>query len=58
MSLNILTNCLQDNVRILLGDVSHWSLLGVKGLRVAGLNTKTKLFTDLFTSDKLSFLFG
>ena len=31
ISLNILITCLLDNVRILLGEVSCWSLLGVKG---------------------------
>ena len=33
ISLNILVTCLLDNVRILWGEVSCWSLLGVKGLR-------------------------
>ena len=33
ISLNILVACLLDNVRILWGEVSCWSLLGVKGLR-------------------------
>ena len=32
ISLNILITCLLDNVRILLGEVSCWSLLGIKGL--------------------------
>ena len=33
ISLNLLVTCLLDNVRILWGEVSCWSLLGVKGLR-------------------------
>ena len=33
ISLNILVTCLLDNVRILWGEVSCWSLLGVNGLR-------------------------
>ena len=32
ISLNILITCLLDNVRILLGEVSCWSLLGIEGL--------------------------
>ena len=32
-SLNILISCLLNNVSMLLGEVSYWSLLGVKGFR-------------------------
>ena len=33
ISLNILISCLLNNVSMLLGEVSYWSLLGVKGFR-------------------------
>ena len=38
ISLNILISCLLSNVRILLGEVSCWSLLGVKGLNKFSLS--------------------
>ena len=37
-SLSILITCLQDNVRILLGEVTCWSFLGVKGLMSPAYN--------------------
>ena len=42
ISLSILVTCLLDNVWILKGDVTHQSLLGVKGLRKVKKKRKKK----------------
>ena len=40
ISLNIFIGCLQDNIRILSGEVSCRSLLGVKGLEIEQLGSR------------------
>ena len=40
ISLNILISCLQDNIRTLSGEISCWSLLGVKGLEIEELGSR------------------
>ena len=49
ISWNILISCLLDNVRILLGEVSCWSLLGVQGLTT---NKNSPWFSTSFYSVK------
>ena len=46
ISLSILVTCLLDNVWILKGDVTHQSLLGVKGLRRVKKKKKKKLISS------------
>ena len=42
MSLSILTICLLDNVWITYGEVTFYSLLGVKGLKAQKVQSETK----------------